>query len=109
MKWLDNTAPLSPLNMQVYRAADGTTTLEWEPSNPSEGQEYTAYEPSTEDFDIRNVKSIVATGIRGNKIQLQTPDIEEGIYYSVTASDRFHNESVPCFPVYYVLSRSLEK
>lgn len=109
MKWLDNTAPLSPLNMQVYRAADGTTTLEWESSNPSEGQVYTVYESSTEDFDIKNVKSIVATGIRGNKIQLQTPDIEEGIYYSVTASDRFHNESVPCFPVYYVLSRSLEK
>lgn len=109
MKWLDDTAPLSPLNMQVYRAADGTTTIEWESSNVLEGQTYTIYESSSEDFDIKNVKSIVASGIRANKIQLKTPDVEKGVYYSVTASDRFHNESVPCFPVYYILSKSLEK
>lgn len=109
MKWLDDTAPLSPLDMQVYRDENGVTTIEWASSDSSEGQVYTVYESSTENFDIKNVKGIVATGLRGNKIQLETPDVEEGIYYAVTASDRFHNESVPCFPVYYILSKSLEK
>ena len=109
IKWLDDTAPLSPLNMQVYRSEDGITTIEWQSSNPSEGQVYTVYESSSDNFDVNNVKSIIASGVRGNKIQLHTPDIEAGVYYSVTASDRFHNESVPCFPVYYILSRSLEK
>lgn len=109
MKWLDNVAPLSPINMQVYQSLNGITTIEWESSDLSEGQVYTVYESSTEDFNIKNVKTIVASGLRANKLQIQTPDVEEGVYYSVTASDRFHNESVPCFPVYYIFSRSLEK
>lgn len=109
MKWLDNVAPLSPLNMQVYQSADGMTTIEWEPSDLSEGQVYTVYVSSSEHFDTRDVTAIVASGLRTNKIQVETPDIDKGVYYSVTASDRFHNESVPCFPVYYIYSRSLEK
>lgn len=109
MTWLDNEAPNSPLDMQVYRDSNGYTAIEWKSSNESEGQTYTVYETSTEDCDINNAASVVMTGIRGNKIYLDTEDAERGVYYTVTASDRFHNESVPCFPVFYILSKNLEK
>lgn len=109
MKWLKNVAPNSPLNMQVYRDNNSLITIEWQPSDPDEQQTYTLYESETEDFDTDNPRSIIMTGIRGNKLYLNTPDSEKGVYFSITASDRFHNESVPCFPVYFILSTTLQK
>ncbi|MDU1905483.1 MAG: family 10 glycosylhydrolase [Dysgonomonas sp.] len=109
MNWLNETAPNSPINMQVYRDTNGLITIEWESSNANEQQTYTVYESETEDFDINNPSSIIMTGIRGNKLHLNTPNTEKGIYFSITASNRFHNESIPCFPVYFILSDTLEK
>lgn len=109
LTWLDNQAPDSPMNMQVYRDANGYTTIEWKPTDSSEDQTYTVYETSTEYCDTQNASSIVMTGIHGTKIRLETEDAERGVYYTVTASDRYHNESLPCFPVFFILSRSLEK
>lgn len=109
MKWLDNIAPNSPINMQVYRDTNGYIAIEWDSSDNTEQQTYTVYESVSGSFDTQNAKSIVMTGIRSNKIYLSTDDEERGVYYSITASDRFHNESVPCFPTYFILSTKLEK
>lgn len=109
MKWLDNVAPNSPLNVQVSRNKDGLIAIEWESSNPEEDQTYTIYESLSEETDTSLAKTIVMTGIHGNKLYLDTPGSEEGVYFSVTASDRFHNESVPSFPVYFILSTTLRK
>lgn len=109
LTWLDNEAPNSPINMQVYRDAEGYTTIEWQPADTSELQTYTIYETATENCNTSDVRSIVMRGVHGTKVRLTTEDAERGVYYTVTASDRYHNESVPCFPVFYILSKSLEK
>lgn len=109
MKWMDVVAPNSPLDMQVYRDANGLIAIEWKSSNSTEQQTYTIYESDTENVDINNAKEIIITGIHGNKIYLNTPDSDSGTYFSVTASDRYHNESVPCFPVFFIPSTTLEK
>ena len=109
LTWLDNEAPNSPLNMQVYRDSEGYTTIEWQPADNNEAQTYTIYETDSENCDTKDVRSIVMTGIHSTKVRLETEDTERGVYYFVTASDRYHNESVPCFPVYFILSKSLEK
>lgn len=109
MKWLNNTAPNSPLNMQVYRNESGSVSIEWESSDLSEQQTYTLYESHSEDFDINDPKTIIRTRIHGNKIHLDIPDSDRASYFSVTASDRFNNESVPCFPTFFIHSKTLEK
>lgn len=109
MKWMDNVAPNSPADLQVYRNDKGLVTIEWKSSNPNEDQIYTVYESDTEEFDINKAKDIVATGIRGNKVYLDIPYSDFGVYFSVTASDRYHNESVPCFPVFFIPSSTFEK
>ena len=95
--------------MQVYRDSEGYTTIEWQPADNKETQTYTIYETDSENCDTKDVRSIVMTGIHSTKVRLETEDTERGVYYFVTASDRYHNESVPCFPVYFILSKSLEK
>lgn len=109
LKWLNDEAPDFPVDVQVYRDDEGLVVIEWKSSNNIEGQIYTVYETSEESVDTNDPRNIVMTGIRTNKIRLDVPDSERGVYYSVTASNRFYNESVPCFPVFFILSRQLEK
>lgn len=108
LTWLNNIAPNSPVDFQVYNKNE-YTVLEWKPADGSIQQTYTIYETSTENCDMNDVSRIVMTGIHTNKLYLKTEDLNRGVYYSVTASDRFHNESVPCFPVFYIMSKTLEK
>lgn len=109
LSWIDNESPNSPSDIQVYRDTNGLVVIEWQSTDPNEEQTYTVYESDSEDFDINNVRSIITTRIRANKLYIDTPDIERGVYYAITASDRYHNESVPSFPVFFVLSTRLEK
>ena len=108
MKWLKDTKPNNPINIQVYRNEEGLVVIEWEP-NDEEELTYTLYESSNNTININEPQSIIMNGIHSNKIYLKTDDVEEGIYYSVTASDRFHNESIPTNPAYFILSTTLEK
>lgn len=109
MKWLSNKAPNPPKNIKVYRNTDGRISIEWESSDTSSPQTYTIYESRINSCDVNNPRGIVATGVRGNKMYLNAPYDDTGIYFSITASDRFHNESRPATPVYLILSRDLKK
>lgn len=109
MTWLDDTPPSAPRNIQVYRNDDGLVTIEWESSDRSEEQTYTVYEFNSDDIDTNNAGSIVMTGIRGNKILLNAPPSERGIYFTVTASDPYRNESYPAPSAFFILSVLLDK
>lgn len=109
MTWLDNTSPPAPVNMQVYRNEEGLVTVEWEASDTREEQTYTLYEFDTDNLDINDASSIVMTGIHGNKIYLNAAPSEKGIYFTVTASDRYRNESAAAPSAYFILSVKLEK
>lgn len=102
LKWLDNVAPNSPLDLYVYRDNDGIVHMEWESPDTSEGMTYNVYFSDREDVDITDAKNILAAGLRNNRYSFEASEGEFGFYYSVTASDRYHNESVPCFPAYFV-------
>lgn len=100
LKWLDNVAPNSPLDMQVYLEND-MLNIEWTGPEETEGMTYTVYYSKEEQPDVTDPRFILATRVKGNKIQIPIRRGEFGFYYSVTASDRFHNESVPCFAAYF--------
>lgn len=101
LTWLDNIASNSPLDLQVYKDEKGLLNLKWNAPDSTEDFTYTIYVSSTEDIDKENPNKILVTGLRSNSYSFPVSEGEFGYYYAVTASDRFHNESVICFPAYF--------
>ena len=104
LTWLDDVAPDSPMNLQLYKDEDGNLNIKWEAPDNSEDFTYNVYASATEDFDKEDSGFLLATGIRSNDYSFPVSTGDFGFYYFVTASDRFHNESVVCFPGYFVHS-----
>lgn len=101
LTWLDNEAPNSPLNLEAYRDEDGHLHLKWDAPDSTEGFTYTIYVSSDDDADVNNPTQILTTGLRGNSFSFPYREGDFGMYYSVTASDRYHNESVPCISAFF--------
>lgn len=104
LTWLDDEAPNSPLNIRVYKTPDGNLNLEWDAPTSDEGYTYNIYVSASEDIDTANPNNILASGLRTNKYSFTMNVGDFGFYYFITASDRYHNESVVCFPAYFVHS-----
>ena len=109
MWWQDNISPNSPINLEAFINDKGKFCLRWQPSDKQEEQTYTVYYAPEENVDVNNPENILVTGIKDNQIELEPTFGEFGLYYSVTASDRFQNESVPCFPAFFYHSNKYEK
>lgn len=107
MSWLKTTLPSNPINLKVYKEEE-YVAIEWDASN-NEQQTYTLYQSYSKDIDIKNPQNIVMTRIDGNKIYLRTKEEESGVYYTITATDRYNNESLATYPAFYILSPTLEK
>ncbi|MDH6307487.1 uncharacterized lipoprotein YddW (UPF0748 family) [Dysgonomonas sp. PFB1-18] len=104
LTWLDNIAPNSPLDLQVYKDSDGNLNIKWEAPDDTESFTYNVYVSPTENFDKENPSFMLAAGLRTKSYSFPMNTGDFGFYYFVTASDRFHNESVVCFPGYFVHS-----
>jgi uncharacterized lipoprotein YddW (UPF0748 family) len=104
LTWLDNVAPNSPVNLQVYKDSNGNLNIRWDAPDNAEGFTYNVYVSPTEDFDKENPSFMLTAGLRTNSYSFPVNTGDFGFYYFVTASDRFHNESVVCFPGYFVHS-----
>ena len=101
LTWLDNEAPNSPLNLQVYKDDKGSLNIKWDAPQDGEDFTYTIYVYADEDVDTGNANNILISGLRNCNYSFQVSSGEYGYYYFVTASDRYHNESVVCFPAYF--------
>lgn len=106
LTWLNNEAPNSPLNLQIYRSEGDTLNIKWEAPCNTEDYTYTIYASFSEDIDTNNPNNIIATGLRANNYSFPINTGEFGVYYFITASNRYHNESVVCFPGYFVHSEN---
>lgn len=101
LTWLDNIAPNSPLNLQVSRDGEGYLNIKWDAPDADKDYTYTVYVSAKEPVDTDNGGNILATGLRTNSYAFRASEGEFGYYYTVTASDRFHNESVVTFPAFF--------
>lgn len=101
LTWLNNASPNSPVNLEIYKDRNGMLNIKWDAPGNSESYTYTVYVSSSEDIDTNDARNILATGIHNNNIAFPIRTGEFGMYYTVTASDRYHNESVICFPTFF--------
>lgn len=96
LTWLDTTIPNPPIKLRVHKDENKLLHIEWEAPDSTEQYTYTVYFSAEENIDTNNPRNILSTGIRGNSFSFPIILGEFGVYYTVTASDRFHNESKPC-------------
>lgn len=103
LTWLDNISPNSPVITQVYKD-QGYLNIKWDAPDNNETYTYNIYASATEEIDINNAGNILVTGLHTNSYSFPVTVGEFGFHYFVTASDRYHNESVQSFPAYFVHS-----
>ncbi|MFV0330514.1 MAG: glycoside hydrolase family 10 protein [Dysgonomonas sp.] len=100
LTWLNNVAPNSPVNLQVYKD-NHHLNIRWDAPADDEDFTYTIYASPIESVDTDKGGNILVTGLRTNRYSFPVRDGEFGYYYTVTASDRYHNESVITFPAFF--------
>ncbi len=96
MKWLDNTAPTRPMDLSSNRIGS-TVQLSWQPSTDNDSRTapyYIVYASDKFPVDISKPYNIVAHDIRENHYAYKEESAKENkLYFAVTATDRFGNES----------------
>jgi uncharacterized lipoprotein YddW (UPF0748 family) len=109
LSWIDSVAPPPPVGFEAAENSRKKLCLKWQAAQKDEYQTYTIYCASTDTADVNNPENILASGVRDTQAELDMTYGEFGLYYSVTASDRFHNESRPCVSVFVVHSGKYKK
>lgn len=101
LTWLDNTIPDAPLNLQVYKDPNGLLNIEWDAPDSKEQFTYNIYISLKDSTNTNLPQDILAVGLHSNRYSFPINEGDFGFYYSVTASDRYHNESLPCTSAYF--------
>lgn len=107
MTWLKSTPPAIPLGLQIYRNGD-LLIVEWLPGD-NQQQTFTLYQSYSKNIDTTDPRNILITRVHGNKVYLRIRNEQNGIYYAVTATDRYNNESRPTSSAFFVLSSDIQK
>ena len=81
--------------------------LTWQkPDSLKEDLSYTVYYSLRDTLDTASARNILITGIRDTSVYLPVDTLrEQGFLFSVSASSRYHIESLPSRETYYYLSR----
>ncbi|MDR0961590.1 MAG: family 10 glycosylhydrolase [Mediterranea sp.] len=97
MTWLDAIPPTAPAGLTVQQQTDGSVKLTWQPSTDNDTRNllsYVLYASDKYPVDTDNPENIVAQGIRDTGyVYTPVQSWANKIYYTVTAVDRYGNES----------------
>ena len=102
---LSQKIPSPPLDLSAHADDDSFLRLEWDIAREKDGGQvfYNLYRSDTLPGDTQNPENLIAVRLPDNYYRLPIDNrIESGCYYVVTAYDRYHNESIGSFPVYFV-------
>jgi Uncharacterized protein conserved in bacteria len=103
LTWLSDTIPSAPYGLEAVSQRE-EICFQWEEADNSSGAiYYNLYRSSEFPVDLENIENLVAARLTNKQFRIFLDNsIEAGYYYVVTSYDRFHNESEPSLPVYYV-------
>lgn len=105
LTWLSTKTPDSPTNLEVLEASNNSICIRWEaPINQQGRLTYTVYISDSDYFDVDKPGCAVATLLNRNEVFFKPKEYDEGMYYTVTASDRFHNESQIIESAFFIYS-----
>ncbi len=100
LTWLEDTTPEVPQELEVYKDERGYLNIRWERPE-GDDRTYTVYFSNQDIVDVNDASCILRTRIDGDSLTFLCPVGEFGLYYSVTATDRYHNESEPCISGFF--------
>ncbi|MDR1981321.1 MAG: family 10 glycosylhydrolase [Tannerellaceae bacterium] len=105
LTWLSHTTPPAPGEVHVEWTGNGLK-LSWrQPGEATDVLTYTVYGARTASVNTGNPADILATGLRKPELFIPIHAMAEQEYtFCVTASDRYHTESMPSRETYYYLS-----
>ncbi|WP_048921658.1 family 10 glycosylhydrolase [Rufibacter radiotolerans] len=101
MPWRDATPPAVPSTLVANRHSADSVLLTWDASPTGlspfdQVVRYVVYRSESSALDITNTSQLLAiTPTAGNTFRDRVPDASKTYYYTITAVDRFHNESAP--------------
>lgn len=106
LTWLNDRVPNAPKEIRVAREGD-ELCLTWDkPVDEPADLTYTVYYALNDSIDSRSAHNILATLVHGERLYLPVDTLrEQGYTFSVSASTRYHVESVPSPTTYYYLSK----
>lgn len=99
MPWLDSIPPTHPTHFTVSHENEGYVRLKWDPATDNDqynAPTYVIYGSNTYPVDITNPENIIAQRIEGTKfLYTSIRPWNAKTYFTVTAIDRYGNESDP--------------
>jgi uncharacterized lipoprotein YddW (UPF0748 family) len=104
LTWLDSIPPSQALKPEAIREGDHLL-LSWGNNTESNDEKifYSIYRSDQYPVDTENAANLVAARISENQsyIYIDNMEKESGYYYVITASDRYHNESIASKAVFF--------
>lgn len=109
LNWLDSVKPNAPENLLVERIGN-ELKLSWsKPKEEKQDLSYTIYCSTSDSIDYESPASIISTGLRDTVVYLPVDTAKERIFnFSVSASSRYHQESIHSEEAFYYLSKYLK-
>ncbi len=97
MTWLDDEPPAAPTGLQAEALADGYWRISWQPGTDNDTRNaptYVVYASDTDPVDTADPANIVAQRVTGTEfIYAPLFPWDRRCYITVTATDRYGNES----------------
>ena len=107
MTWLKNSQPLQPQNLRVTKDEKGYLNIEWTAPSDDERYTYNIYWGTKDALESENASKLLVANLRKNSYSFPANVGEYGLYYFVTASDRYHIESESAESVFFVHSAEI--
>lgn len=109
MTWLSKEKPESPKNLLIFKSGNDSIQLVWEAPSKDD-LTYTVYSFYPGDsIDTNHAENVIAANLHSTQIKIKPEHPDQGKYYLVTASNRFHNESESKEIAFFIFSNQISK
>lgn len=107
MTWINNTQPHHPQDLRVTKDKDGILNIEWNAPDNTQPYTYNVYWGIKNSLESEDASKLLVANLRDNRYSFPAKVGEYGLFYFVTASDRYHNESESATSVFFVHSTQI--